>query len=195
MFRVISALVVVGLLFLGINNPVHAEDHGKPPVEELEKQFDQLIELETNKENEVKKYDSIDRLEQEFKSIMVWPLADHYVDTFFEERDGKLIKIARDGPVRLLDNKDYTLEKINENHYKLTQPNENNMRGEYTLTIHYKYEAGKWVFADRMNHVANDSSGGEMPDTATNLPLTMALGSTVMLAGGLLLVARKRVNA
>lgn len=128
---------------------------------------------------------------------MVWPLADHYVDTFFEEEDGKLIKIARDGPVRLLRDKEYNLEKINEDHYKLTQYNENNMRGEYTLTIHYKYEAGKWVFADRMNHVANESAenGDEMPDTATNLPTMMMIGGGVMLSGALILVARRRVDA
>lgn len=62
LLRFVSSLVVATLVFMGLHSPGFAEDHGKPPVMELENQYDQLIELETNRENEVKKYDSIDRL-------------------------------------------------------------------------------------------------------------------------------------
>ncbi|SDM49985.1 hypothetical protein [Sediminibacillus halophilus] len=178
---------------LGLHSSVSAEDHGNPPVEELEAQFNSLMDLETNEDGEVKKYSSKGRLEQEFKSIMVWPLADHFVDTYFEEKNGKLYKKEIDGPYRLQTDEDYSLEKINDSEYKLTQQGENQLRGSYTLTITYSYEAGKWVFADRMDHVSDQ--GGQMPDTATSLPTMMMFGIIISAIGLLVLTLRKRLMA
>lgn len=188
--------VVVVVMFLvaltGLHNPVFADNHGEPPVKELEQQFNDLIDLETTEDGEVKKYDSRDRLEEEMKSIMVWPLADHYLDTYFEERDGKLYLKEMDGPVQLKTDQDYTLEKVSADKYKLTQHGENQLRDEYTLTITYSYEAGKWVFGDRMNHVASSETGGELPDTATSFPIVMVSGGAVMALGALLLIFRRK---
>ncbi|MFG6117365.1 LPXTG cell wall anchor domain-containing protein [Halobacillus sp. MO56] len=193
MLKRFSAVVVMFLVALtGFHNPVFADNHGETPVKELEQQFNDLIYLETTEDGEVKKYDSMDRLEEEMKSIMVWPLADHYLDTYFEERDGKLYLKEMDGPVQLNTDQDYTLEKVSDDKYKLTQQGENQLRGEYTLNITYSYEAGKWVFGDRMNHVSSSEGGGELPDTATSLPIVMASGGAVMAIGALLLIFRRK---
>ncbi|SDK17576.1 hypothetical protein [Sediminibacillus albus] len=175
---------------MGLQHPVSAEDHGKPPVEDLEKQFNDLMNLETTENGEVVQYDSKARLEQEFKGIMVWPLADHFVDTYFKEENDKLYMREIDGPYKLNTNQDYTLEKISDTKYKLTQEGANQLRGEYTLTINYSFEAGKWVFADRMDNIANQ--GGEMPETATSLPTVMVSGGVISALGIFLLLARRR---
>lgn len=197
MYRLLSALVVAGLVFMGMSTPAFAEDHGEPPVKEMEKKFHELIYQETTEDGEVKNYDSKDRLEQEYNQLMLPDVARYFVESYYKEEDGKLILISKDGPVEVQWDKDYTLEKIDDQNYKLTQSGENELRGEYTLTIHYKYEADKWEFAERsVTKGANeDNSGGEMPDTATNLPTMMMIGGGVMLAGALVLVARRRVDA
>ncbi|RLQ86700.1 LPXTG cell wall anchor domain-containing protein [Planomicrobium sp. Y74] len=187
---VVAVLVLVTLT--GLQIPVFAENHGEPPVKELEQQFYDLIYMETAENYEVEQYDSLDRLEEDMKSIMVWPLADHYLDTYFEERDGNVYLIPTEGPIRLNMDEDYTLEKISDEEYKLTQHGENALRGEYTLTITYSYEAGKWVFGNRMDIVSSSEDGGEMPDTATSLPNAMAFGGALMAAGALLLISRRK---
>lgn len=191
MFKKFSVVLATLLVFTGLHNPVLAEGHGEPPVKDLEQQFKNLMDVEKSDDGEVKNYDSKSALEQEFKKIMVWPLADHYVDTYFYEENDKLYQKDMDGPPKLMEDKDYTLEKVSENHYRLTQKHDNELRGEYTLTINYSYEAGKWVFSDRMNQLGTDS-GGEMPDTATNLPVMMMSGGAVMALGAFFLIARRR---
>ncbi|WP_349408338.1 LPXTG cell wall anchor domain-containing protein [Pseudalkalibacillus sp. SCS-8] len=189
--KIFFILLVAGLVFTGLHSPVLAKDHGKPPVKDLENRFNELMDLETGDDGAVKKYDSKDQVEQEMRQIMVWPLADYYVDKYFYEKDGKLYMESIDGPIRLNMDEDYTLEKVSENHYKLTQEGSNELRDDYTLTIDYSYEAGKWVFSDRMNNLGT-SKGGEMPDTATSLPIMMTAGAGIMALGGLVLIAKRR---
>ncbi|KGP73607.1 LPXTG cell wall anchor domain-containing protein [Pontibacillus yanchengensis] len=191
--------VIAGLLVcIASVNPVFAEDNGKPPVEKLEQQFNQMMSLETTKDGKVKKYDSLGRLEQELKSIMTWPLADSYLDTYFYEENDKLYMEEMDGPLRLNTDEDYTLEKINDGQYKLTQQGHNELRDDYTLTIEYSYEAGKWVFADRNNQVGEDeydgNNGGQLPNTATNLPMMALSGGALMALGAVGLFARRKFS-
>ncbi|UOQ42847.1 LPXTG cell wall anchor domain-containing protein [Halobacillus salinarum] len=188
MFRKLSAVLIACVVFTTLHTSVFAENHGEPPVTDLEQKFKDLVKLEYGDHYQVKKYDSIERIEEEFKSIMVWPLADYYVDKIFYEKERKLYLRAIDGPfLHDIDrSKDYQLEKINDGHYKLTQEQDSGV----TLTIDYSYEAGKWVFSNRMN-IIGSNEGGELPDTATSLPLAMAIGG-VLMAGGLVLLALSR---
>ncbi|MCA0988474.1 hypothetical protein [Guptibacillus algicola] len=195
MYRFLSALVVAGLVFMGMNTPAFAANHGEPPIKEMEQKFHELIHQETNEDGVVKNYDSKDRLEQEFNQHMLPEPARYYVDTYFKEEDGKLYLKSMDAPVEVMWDKDYTLEQIDDQNYKLTQTGENELRGEYTLTINYTYEADKWEFADRtVEKGATEDTGGEMPDTATNLPTMMLIGSGAVLAGAVVLVAKRRVE-
>lgn len=188
--------LVVAVLFLvtltGMQVSVFAENHGEPPVKELEQQFSDLIYLEPAEDYEVKQYDSLDQLEEAYKSIMVWPLADHYLDTYFKEENGTVYLIPTESPILLNPDEDYTLERISNDKYELTQQGENPLRGEYTLTITYSYEAGKWVFGDRMDIVSSTENGGELPDTATSFPNAMAFGGAVMAVGALMLFSRRK---
>jgi LPXTG-motif cell wall-anchored protein len=190
----LSAVLVILLLALGFQGVVSAENHGEPPIMELEQQFENLIYQETTENGQLKNYDSMDKLEQDLKGIMVWPLADHYLDTFFYEENGNVYLVSRDGPISFMSDQEYHLEKINDKHYKLTQSGNNELSGDYMLTIDYKYEAGKWVFGERMDNAQADN-GGQMPDTATSLPVMIVVGGMLMLIGALFMMRRKHVNA
>lgn len=188
--KVISILAAV-LVFAGLQSPVLAEEHGKPPVEELEQQFVDLIYQETAEDQEVQNYDALGALKQDLQGIMMAPLADHYLEEFFYEENDNLYLTARDGPIQLNTEEDYQLEQVNDTTYKLTQTSSNELHGDYTLTITYSYEAGRWVFADRMGIVGYSDNGGELPETATSNPAMVLFGITVIGAGALMMLRRR----
>ena len=119
-------------------------------------------------------------------------MADDYLETFFYEENDKLYLRAMDGPVKLDTEMEYHMEKVDENHYKVTQDREGAQYGKYTVKIDYSYEAGKWVFEDRSR--IEREEGGELPDTSSSLPLKMMAGVFITVASALVLVGRKRMN-
>ncbi|WP_174727111.1 LPXTG cell wall anchor domain-containing protein [Mesobacillus harenae] len=192
MLKKLTAAFAILLMVAGIHSPALADNHGEPPIEELEAQFESFIFPEVEN-GMLTDYDSLDRLEQDMNGIMTFPLTDHYLDTYFIERDGDVVIRATEGPMLVDFDQDFTLEKVNNDHYKLTQTGHNQLRGDYTIEIDYSYEAGKWVFVDRMDIVGTES-GGELPDTATSMPLMMLSGGLLMAFGAMMIFRRNRVN-
>jgi hypothetical protein len=192
MIKKMSIVLVACLVFAGMSSPVFADNHGKPPVKELEQQFYNFFTLETTENGQVKKYDSLARLEEEMKSIMVWPMADDYLESFFYEENDKLYLRAMDGPVKLDTDMEYQMEKVDDKHYTVTQDRKGAQYGKYTVKIDYSYEAGKWVFEDRSR--IKRVEGGELPDTSSSLPMKTMTGLFLTVAAALVLVGRKRMN-
>lgn len=191
MLKKLVSILAVLLVFAGLPASVFAEVHGEPPVEELEQQFHDLIFQETTEDQQLTNYDSLDALEFDFRSIMVWPLADHYMNQYFYEENGNVYLVATEGPIEINMDEDYTLEQISDTEYQLTQSSSNELWGDYTLTITYSYEAGKWVFADRNEVIGDGGTGGEMPDTATATPTMVLVGIALISAGALMIVRRR----
>lgn len=185
--KVIATLSII--MLAGIQSPVMADNHGEPPVQDLENKFEVLLFPETDG-TKVTNYDSIHQLEEDLNSIMKFPLTDYYLEKYFYEKDGDLHIRAMDGAYLVDLEQDYTLEKLSDDHYRLTQNRSNQLRGEFTVQVDYSFEAGKWVFEDRMD-VVGSQEGGELPNTATNMPLMMLSGGLLMAAGAFL-IYRKR---
>lgn len=178
------------VVFAALHTSAIADSHGEPPVKELEQKFENLIFQETE-DNKLKNYDSIHKLEEDMNGIMTFPLTDYYLERFFIEQNGKLKIKATDGPILLNMDKEFTLEKMADDHYRLTQQGKNQLKGAYTLTIDYKYSAGRWVLADRMD-IADSEYGGQLPDTATSMPTMMMAGGMLMTIGALLIFRRRQ---
>ncbi|WP_270180917.1 hypothetical protein [Alkalihalobacillus sp. CinArs1] len=209
MTRILSVLVMVTLLFMGFQNTASAHGHGEPPVKEIEEKFLGFYNnLNADPETHVvNNYHSMEEMEKVFAQIMVPGLAEAYVSEFFKEEDGKLLHRPQDGPSSIEFNSHYDLQKVNNNHYKLSQKLTGELHGGQTLTIDYIYQSGKWIFGNRNNilpevHVDgstddnhDETTGDQLPDTATFFPTSIMVGVSVMLVGALLLVARKRSNA
>ncbi|MBH0231154.1 LPXTG cell wall anchor domain-containing protein [Halobacillus yeomjeoni] len=190
MIKKLLVVFVTALVFTGLHSPVFAEDHGEPPVKDLEQQFKNVLMVETEEDGEVTKYDSMDEVEQELDAFMTKPLMDHYSEMYFMEENDKLYKKSLGYPIFVETDKDYELEKVSENKYKLTQEGSSQTHGDYTFEVTYSYEAGKWVFSKRS--ATQNENGGEMPDTATPAPMIMLAGAGIMLLGALALFTRRR---
>ncbi|WP_377890695.1 LPXTG cell wall anchor domain-containing protein [Alkalihalobacillus sp. R86527] len=210
MGRLLSALVIItGVLFMGFQNTALAQDHGEPPVKELEAQFNEFLKVENEESVLISKgHDTMEELEQVFGQIMVPELAEIYVDSKFKEVDGKVMVLPQDGRLKIDFNREYDFTKVNENHYKLSQAATGDLYEGRTLKIDYIYESGEWIFGNRNDilpevHVDGDTDegttdeteGDQLPDTATFFPTYIMVGVGVMLVGALLLLARKRSNA
>ncbi|WP_270180918.1 LPXTG cell wall anchor domain-containing protein [Alkalihalobacillus sp. CinArs1] len=203
MKRILSALVIVtGLLFMGFQNTALAQDHGEPPVKELEADFNELLQVKNEESSLISKgYDTIEKLEQVFGEIMVPALAEVYVGSLYKEEDGKVMVLPQDGRQTIDFNREYDFTKVNDNHYKLSQVATSDLYEGHTLTIDYIYKSGEWIFGNRNNllpevHVdGGEEEGDQLPDTATPFPAYMLIGAGIMMSGAIVLVARKRSNA
>lgn len=212
MVRMLAALLVTALFFTGFQNPALAQDHGKPSVEELEQQFKDLFNFETEDGSDyLKDYDTKDEVQTAFENIMVPKLAEKLVNIFYVEENGDVRIIPQDSEKEIDTEQAYDLEEINSNHYKLSQTTTTDMHGTYTLTVDYIYESDKWIMANRRGLLpevvvdvdtdegtdvnSDENAGDKLPNTATSLPTSMMIGGGIMLAGAFLLVARRRAKA
>lgn len=187
-------IFVLALLVVSLSIPavVVAEEHGEPPVEELEQQFYDLVYQETENAYQLRDYDSIDALEEDMNQVMAPELANYYLDLLFYEEDGIPYVVPTEGPFQLDMEAAYTLEQTGETEYRVTQSSVNALNEEFTLTIVYQYEDGNWYIADRIEAIDySDNPGGEMPDTATVTP-TMLLTGLILIGTGTICMARKR---
>lgn len=199
MAKMLAALLVAALIFTGFQNSGLAEDHGKPPVEQLEQKFSDLFTLE-------KDYNSKREVQTDFETIMVPKLAEKLVDIYYVEENGEVSIKATDGEVEIDPKQSYELEEIDSNHYKLSQTATTLMYGTYTLTVDYVYESDKWIMANRSlspevvvdedtDEGTDENAGDQLPNTATSLPTSIMIGGGIMLAGAILLVTRRRAKA
>ncbi|WP_066173901.1 LPXTG cell wall anchor domain-containing protein [Bacillus marinisedimentorum] len=199
MSKKLASLLTAMFLVFGFSGAVLAENHGEPPVEELEKKFKDWVIQDADEDHKVKNFDSKEEFKSKLAEIMAMDVAEYIVNTWYYEEDGSLYIIPKDGPIFLNMEKDYILEEKGENEYKLTQEAENTLRGRYTLTIQYLKEDGNWIISNRNGVADNEGtgseSGGELPETATSLPMTMMAGAAAMAGGFAILFYRRRSDA
>ncbi|WP_181350364.1 hypothetical protein [Thalassobacillus sp. CUG 92003] len=193
MLKKFMSITLGVLLAFSFSSQVFADNHGEPPVDELEQKFENWVIQETDSNLQVKNFDSKAGLKNKLAEIMTDSLANYYVENYYYEEDGNLYIEEKDGPLMVQTDQDYELEAKSDNHYMLTQSGSNQLRDDYTLTVEYKYEDGQWMMEDRNDKIG--SEGGEMPDTATSLPLVMSLGALMIVMGFGLTFFRKRSAA
>lgn len=120
------------------------------PVEELEGKFKNSIYQEVNETTrQVLNFNSKAELIDDMTQFMNLPLAQYYVDLYFNEEDGKLNLLSMGGPTLLDFDKEYKLVKVDEMKYQAIQVNETDMAGKYELTVTYEHQENRWIMLDR----------------------------------------------
>lgn len=196
MKKIITILIMLPLVF-SFSITALANNHGEPPIEDYSLKFQNWIFQETDENKLVVNFNTKQELKVKFSEIMTMDVASYYVDTWYKDTDDGLHLIAKDGPLFLDLESDYTVEMINENYYKVTQHGENKLKGNYTVTIDFEYRDGKWLIVDRQEmfneEPGENEEGGELPVTSTTYPTWALLG--LLLAGtglGLNIMRRKQ---
>jgi len=86
-------------------------------------------------------------IQQHFSVIMTDEFAASIVDTYFTEQDGNVFIIAIGGPAWLMVDEDFTVQKIENNHYTATQEQSNISIGHVLLTYHFQQVDGNWLIS------------------------------------------------
>lgn len=130
------------------NDNASAEDTPKVPVEELSTKFEKRLYQDTEKNYKVKAFDSKQALIDHLAQIMREELANRYVNDYYKEKEDGLYIIPKDGPALLQPDQPYETEQTG-NKATMTQSSENGLRGQYELTIQYRYKDDRWIMHDR----------------------------------------------
>ncbi|WP_226656128.1 IseA DL-endopeptidase inhibitor family protein [Pseudalkalibacillus hwajinpoensis] len=117
----------------------------KPNVEQLSTDLMDRIVQETDANYKVKEFQSIEEVEQHLQKVASKELASQIADVYFEERDGALYLIPTELFPWVNTDKPYELNQKSEFEYQLTQSNESDLYGTYTIKINFVYENNHWI--------------------------------------------------
>ncbi len=106
--------------------------------------FMKLVE-NRDKKGRLSNISSKDEVITHFTSTMSKDLAEWYAETYFREEDGKIILKAMDAPTWFVQDKEYSLDKVDERNYKLIQERNNGLIGHVNMIYNLYYNDEKWI--------------------------------------------------
>lgn len=109
--------------------------------------FMNIVE-KTDENGKVTDYDSKEELISHFTTIMSMDLAEWFAETYFREENDQLFLKAMDAPTWFVNDKPYTLEKINEQEYNVIQERNNELLGHVNMIYKLSYQGKKWIVSD-----------------------------------------------
>jgi hypothetical protein len=131
-----------------VDEPIAANN--KPDAEQLmneyKKRFNRLIDTDENLK--VQGFQTKEEAAQYLAEIMSTELAQLTVDAFFEEDDGSLYVIPRDGPIWLDEEEPYDLEQLTKNKYYLSQEHRGGLRGDLTFIVIFQKQEDHWIIEE-----------------------------------------------
>ncbi|MDZ7836710.1 MAG: hypothetical protein U5N58_01540 [Actinomycetota bacterium] len=120
----------------------------EPPIEYLIEEFEARLIQEVEEDYKVKKFNSKQELVNHLSEITTERLAYQYVQEFYQEQEGKLYIIPRDGPMWIDTSIPYRSQKISEDKYLVVQENENMLWGNYRVEVTLKQITNQWIISD-----------------------------------------------
>ena len=165
-FTGISIIGIIGLFIFVISQPdlAFAENKGevnkkhKSNQEEqmelshkdvtfLTEQFMDFILQDINEDYKVTHLNSKEELLSEFDQVASRDVAEVYVDFYFEETEKGLYIIPTETPAWFNSNNDYDMIQT-DNKAIITQKNETDLYGIYTIEFEFTYKNSKWKITE-----------------------------------------------
>lgn len=138
------------LFVLMVEDHVAIESFTKDDGLALETAFEDRLFQETEDDSwVVKDFDTIEAVIDHMAEITSKDLAETYVGNYYEYMDGELTLPPKDGPTKILEDRDYELAVVHPRAYRITQKTTTEMVGHYTLKVTYHYENNDWIMEAR----------------------------------------------
>ncbi|GEL77930.1 hypothetical protein [Tenuibacillus multivorans] len=102
-----------------------------------EKFMDHLVQ-DVDEDYRVQNYQSMESYKDSFKQLASQKVVDMYVDMFYEEKGQALYIIPTETPPWFVEGNEYELEQLDEQTYRVTQTNDLELYGTYTIMIDLK---------------------------------------------------------
>jgi len=119
-------------------------------AKELTTQYQQLFNslAEEAKENndKITSFASKSEIQQSFNGVLTDEFSASIVDSYFTEKDGNVFIIPKSGPAWLLD-EDFTVTKVEDDHYIVTQEQDTLTLGHVLVTYHFQYVDDNWLIS------------------------------------------------
>ncbi|WP_335871628.1 M15 family metallopeptidase [Bacillus sp. 2205SS5-2] len=144
------------------------ETPAEPPVNELVTSFYESIIQETDEQYVVKKFSSKTELVQYLVQYAKKGFAQSLVDTYYKEENGKLKLVPQEAIPHIDPTLPFQLNKINETEYQVTQDQQDELFGSYTIEASFEVDGDHWV-------IAKSSFTQTKPTLAENHDSEMAL--------------------
>ncbi|MBS4220502.1 hypothetical protein KHA96_19555 [Bacillus sp. FJAT-49711] len=119
----------------------------KELTNQYKESFDSLVNEANENNGQITSFHTKREIQQHFSIIMTDDFAASLVDTYFNEQDGNVFIIAIDGPAWLMEDEDFTVQKVENNYYTATQEQNNISIGHVLLTYHFQQVDGNWVIS------------------------------------------------
>ncbi|KAE9633163.1 MAG: hypothetical protein PWP07_733 [Epulopiscium sp.] len=136
-----------------------SEEVGQEELNELTKEqalaiekefFNRVLHLEMDENTyEIIDFHSKEDLMNYVSEVADRKLAESFVDSLYEEKNGKLYIIPKGGPAMIAEDFPFELNKLDEHTYELVQEAEDMLLGPYKLTIRFKYLDNTWKMSSR----------------------------------------------
>lgn len=147
------------------------KEQAKEVLAEYEKTFMSVIE-NIEDDGSLSDFHSKAELKEDFMNIMTEELADAFVTHYFDEDNDRLYVIPTEMPEWLDQEKDFTLEQVDELEYEVTQEQSNDLIGKVRMIYVITSSDDAWIVqevrSEAMNEETNDSGQDEESSSANN---------------------------
>ncbi|MGM7703010.1 hypothetical protein ACSVDE_14865 [Pseudalkalibacillus sp. Hm43] len=107
--------------------------------------MDELLQPYDESNNKVKNFNTKQELVSHVSSYATEAVAVPYVNMYFEEKEDGLYIIPMCLNPWITDQQPFTMTKIDDKQYKLSQSNSSDMHGSYTIHLTFKQMNEKWI--------------------------------------------------
>ncbi|SET18400.1 D-alanyl-D-alanine carboxypeptidase [Salinibacillus kushneri] len=136
----------------------------KQEAEQFIQSFREQLIQETDQNLRVKNFNHKEELINNLSKLADPELAKQYVDVFYKEENNHLYLIPKNGPVLLNKNIPYKLAKNEQGLYYVSQENENEMMGKYSLYILFNRTENRWMIKDIKLDVEEQHDDDDLSD-------------------------------
>ncbi|WP_112181699.1 MULTISPECIES: hypothetical protein [Paraliobacillus] len=132
------------------NRLASSQEEIKTPVLEhnelidITNKFMDILVQDVNQQYKVNGIETKAELIDKFTAITTAEIAEEYVSYYYEEKEDGLYIIPTETPPWFMESEAYEKESIEENKVKITQQNESDLYGAYTIEIELTYSEKGW---------------------------------------------------
>ncbi|MBU8908666.1 hypothetical protein [Desertibacillus haloalkaliphilus] len=93
-------------------------------------------------------FDSREEVISYFSEVMSLELAEQLADSYIREDDSDLYIVATESPIWLDPEEEFTIEQVNDGHYRIIQEHQSELIGHVEMAFHARWENNSWKVYD-----------------------------------------------
>ncbi|PKR78139.1 hypothetical protein CEY16_09505 [Halalkalibacillus sediminis] len=118
-------------------------------IKYVTEEFMSRLVQEADENYKVKNFDTLAKLKEHFQPLASEDVINEFVNYFYKEQEDGLYIVPTETPAWFIPDNDYEVENVNEQEYVVTQTNQTELDGTYTIVFNIQLnEDGKATIID-----------------------------------------------